>query len=144
MFSISISPVAARNEPFLKMTGSMSFQVSVPRSVGTARIRQPENTAVVAISQSRMCERDSQITSCPGFVSSRMAIWFPIVPVGTNSPASRPKISAARFSSRLTVGSSPYTSSPTSAAAIAARISGVGRVTVSDRKSINLSCVHLF
>ena len=37
---------------------------------------------------------------------------------------------------RFTVGSSPYTSSPTSAAAIAIRISGVGRVTVSDRKSI--------
>ena len=37
--------------------------------------------------------------------------------------------------SRLTVGSSPYASSPTSASAIARRISGVGVVTVSDRRS---------
>ena len=83
-----------------------------------------------------MCARASHTISCPGCVSSRSAIWFPMVPVGTNSPASRPKISAARRSSRFTVGSSPYTSSPTSAAAIAIRISGVGRVTVSDRRSI--------
>jgi len=33
-----------------------------------------ENTAVVAISQSRMCARDSAITSWPGCVSSRIAI----------------------------------------------------------------------
>src|SRR5580700_2338774 len=56
-------------------------------------------------------------------------------PVGTNKAASFPKISAARFSNRFTVGSSPYTSSPTSASAIARRISTVGRVTVSLRKS---------
>src|SRR5580704_1743777 len=56
-------------------------------------------------------------------------------PVGTNKAASFPKISAARRSSRLTVGSSPYTSSPTTASAIARRISAVGRVTVSLRKS---------
>jgi predicted nicotinamide N-methyase len=36
----------------------------------------------------------------------------------------------------LTVGSSPYWSSPTAAAAIAARIAAVGRVTVSERRSI--------
>jgi hypothetical protein len=40
--------------------------------------------------------------------------------------------------SRLIVGSSPYWSSPTGAAAIAARISGVGRVTVSERRSIGV------
>src|SRR5437868_13425845 len=50
--------------------------------------------------------------------------------------ASFSKISAARSCKRLTVGSSPYTSSPTSAAAIARRISGVGFVTVSDLRSI--------
>ena len=37
---------------------------------------------------------------------------------------------------RRTVGSSPYTSSPTSAEAIAARMASVGRVTVSLRRSI--------
>src|SRR6266702_3140845 len=62
-----------------------------------------------------------------------MQIRFPMHPVGTNSAASFPKISAARRSKRLTVGSSPYTSSPTSASAMARRISAVGRVTVSLR-----------
>ena len=54
----------------------------------------------------------------------------------TNRPASLPSSSAARSSSALTVGSSPKTSSPTSASAMARRISGVGRVTVSERRSI--------
>jgi hypothetical protein len=64
-----------------------------------------------------------------------MAIWLAIVPDGVNSAASCPNSAAVSASSRMTVGSSPNTSSPTSAAAIAARISGVGRVTVSDRRS---------
>src|SRR5208337_1694833 len=136
VFSISISPVGARNGPTGVMADSMCFHVRMPPSAGTARIRQPEKTAVVAISKSRMWARDSAITSCPGCVSKRIAIWLPMVPVGTNSAASRPNTSAARRSSRLTVGSSPYTSSPTSAAAMAARISGVGRVTVSERRSM--------
>jgi hypothetical protein len=36
-----------------------------------------------------------------------MAIWLPMVPLGTKMAASRAKISAARCSSRLMVGSSP-------------------------------------
>ncbi len=44
--------------------------------------------------------------------------------------------SAARSCSSLTVGSSRICSSPTSAAAIAARMPAVGRVTVSERRSI--------
>ena len=36
-----------------------------------------------------------------------MAMALPIVPEGTKSAASMPRISAARASSRLTVGSSP-------------------------------------
>ena len=63
---------------------------------------------------------------------------LPIVPLDTNSPASLPSSSAARASSALTVGSSPNTSSPTSAEAIARRISSVGWVTVSERRSINV------
>ena len=59
-----------------------------------------------------------------------------IVPEATNSPASLPSSSAARSSSALTVGSSPQTSSPTSAAAIARRIAAVGFVTVSERRSM--------
>src|SRR5919106_515001 len=43
-----------------------------------------------------------------------------------------------RSSSRLTVGSSPKTSSPSSADAIAWRMPGPGRVTVSERRSMIL------
>src|SRR5262249_28772705 len=59
-----------------------------------------------------------------------------IVPDGTNSAASLPSRSATRSCRRLTVGSSCITSSPTSAAAMAARMPGVGRVTVSLRRSM--------
>src|SRR5438067_1893297 len=58
-----------------------------------------------------------------------------MVPDGTYRAASMPTRSANASCSALTVGSSPYTSSPTSASAIARRISGVGRVTVSERRS---------
>ncbi len=56
-------------------------------------------------------------------------------PVGTHSPASWPSRSATRCSRRSMVGSRSSTSSPTSAAAMAMRISGPGQVTVSERKS---------
>src|SRR6266850_516636 len=57
------------------------------------------------------------------------------VPEGKKSASSKPKISAARACSRFTVGSSPKTSSPSSASSIARRMAGVGRVTVSERRS---------
>ena len=63
------------------------------------------------------------------------AMRLPIVPLGTNTAASFPKISAMRRSNASTVGSSPKTSSPTSASAIALRMRAVGFVTVSDRRS---------
>ena len=59
-----------------------------------------------------------------------------MVPLVTNRPASLPSSSAARASRAMTVGSSSKTSSPTSAAAMACRISGVGCVTVSERRSM--------
>lgn len=68
-------------------------------------------------------------------VNSQMEIRFPIVPVGTNNAASFSSRSAANVCSLLTVGSSPYTSSPTGASMIAMIISAVGFVTVSDRMS---------
>ena len=58
------------------------------------------------------------------------------MPLETSSPASLPSSSAERSSSARTVGSSPKTSSPTSASAIARRMAGEGRVTVSERRSI--------
>ncbi|MNT97103.1 hypothetical protein D3C72_2393480 [compost metagenome] len=57
------------------------------------------------------------------------------MPEETKIAASLPSMVAIRCSSRLTVGSSPNTSSPTSAAAMAARMPADGRVTVSERKS---------
>ena len=60
---------------------------------------------------------------------------FAMVPEGTNRAASLPSISARRRCRRFTVGSSPKTLSPTSAAAMQALMPGVGRVTVSLRKS---------
>ena len=46
---------------------------------------------------------------------ARTALKLPIVPVGTSRAASLPMILAAYSCSLFTVGSSPYTSSPTSA-----------------------------
>src|SRR4051794_20776186 len=64
-----------------------------------------------------------------------IATRLPWVPLLTNSAASLPSSPAILSCSALTLGSSPKTSSPTSAAAIAARIAVVGRVTVSLRRS---------
>ena len=78
----------------------------------------------------------SAIVSWP---RARWASWatrLPIAPLATNSPASLPRSEAARSSSSMTVGSSPNTSSPTSASAIARRMAGVGLVTVSLRRSM--------
>src|SRR5262249_2625153 len=65
-----------------------------------------------------------------------------MVPDGTNKAASLPRRAATRSWSRWTVGSSSKTSSPTSAACMAARMAGVGLVTVSLRRSIRLSAMR--
>ena len=83
----------------------------------------------------------SSSTSSCGWQWARTATWLDIVPDGTNSPASMPNRSAVRRSSSLTVGSSPKTSSPTAAAVMAASMPGVGRVTVSLRRSIGVVMV---
>src|SRR3989440_11739505 len=62
-----------------------------------------------------------------------------MVPEATKTAASLPSRAAAIASRRWTVGSSPQTSSPTSARAMASRISGVGSVSVSERRS-TMSC----
>ena len=63
---------------------------------------------------------------------SRKPIALHIVPEGRKTAASKPSSSATRSHSALTVGSPKCCSSPTSASAIALRISGVGRVWVSE------------
>src|SRR5438270_13988640 len=62
---------------------------------------------------------------------------LPIVPLGTKVAASLPIREAATSRSRFVVGSSPNTSSPSVDSTIARRISGVGMVTVSERRSMN-------
>ncbi len=54
-----------------------------------------------------------------------------------------PASAATRRSSSATVGSSPNTSSPTAAAAMARRIAGVGRETVSLRRSTGAGGVDM-
>src|SRR5215475_15038508 len=63
-----------------------------------------------------------------------------MVPEGTYSAASFPSNWAVTSCKRLTQGSSPKTSSPTSASAMARRMPGEGLVTVSLRRSIMLMC----
>lgn len=63
------------------------------------------------------------------------AVFVPTA-VGTKTAASLPSRSATAASNLFTVGSSAYTSSPTTAFTIASLIDGVGFVTVSLRKSI--------
>jgi hypothetical protein len=57
------------------------------------------------------------------------------VPVGMKSAASKPSMAAILSCSAFTLGSVPKTSSPRGAVAIAARMQGVGWVTVSLRRS---------
>src|SRR5918999_4202662 len=78
------------------------------------------------------------ISSSPGSASTRRAISFAIVAVGTKTASSWPSVRAMRSSRRLTVGSSRSCSSPTSAAAIASRIPAVGCVSVSERRLITV------
>ena len=97
-------------------------------------------TPLVAAAAPVSCQRTwasrGTRTSSPGRVNVRIATWLAIVPVGNHSAASWPSIAATRSWSRLIEGSSPNWSSPTSARAIASRIAGVGRVTVSERRSM--------
>src|SRR5213082_2800527 len=82
-----------------------------------------------------MCESRSSTTSWPACVWATSETRLPMVPEATKTAPSLPRREAAIASSRWTVGSSPHTSSPTSARAIASRIAGVGRVSVSERRS---------
>src|SRR5680860_611182 len=64
-----------------------------------------------------------------------------MTPEATKSAASFPRSAATRSWRRLMVGSSTYTSSPTSASAMARRMPAEGRVTVSLRRSMGASLV---
>ena len=88
-------------------SGSIKSQVSIPSGAVVVRGMHPAMADMEASSYWLTCARCSQITSIPGCVHVLMAMRLPIEPLGTNSAASQPKISAARSCKRLTVGSSP-------------------------------------
>src|SRR5215471_9061864 len=98
----------------------------------------PPSAAAPAPSDRNRWESASVITSRPDGARASTASRLPIVPVATNTAACLPIRSAARASRRLMLGSSPKTSSPSSASAIARRMSGPGMVSVSDRRSTGL------
>ena len=77
--------------------------------------------------------------SSPAPHATRIASWFAMVPLGTNTAASLPKRAAIIASKRATVGSSPRTSSPSGAERIASHIAAQGWVTVSERRSTECS-----
>src|ERR687895_1473361 len=95
----------------------------------------PEREAALFFSTVITWAVASAITSWPAWTKVRSAVWLAMVPVTVYRAASFPVSSAARSWRRLTVGSSPNQSSPTSASAMALRMAGDGLVTVSDRRS---------
>src|SRR5690349_8220987 len=95
----------------------------------------PDSTAAAPISARRTCASESATSSSPWATCSRRHSWLAIDPVGAKSASSCPSSSATRCSSRRTVGSSPKTSSPTGASAMARRIAAVGWVRVSESRS---------
>ena len=88
------------------------------------------------ISLRMMCESPSSSTSPPRPVWASSATRFDIVPLAMKIAASLPSLSAAACSRRRTVGSPSRKSSPSAAPPIASRISSVGSVMVSLRRSI--------
>ena len=120
-----------------RMAPSIAFTSIVPSaSVVSCLGCAPMSVASPPCSYCTMCDRSPQMYSEPRTSQcTPTATRFPIVPLGTKTAASFPKTRAIVSSSLCTVGSSPKTSSPTSARAIASRIFCVGRVTVSLRRS---------
>src|SRR3990172_3597776 len=83
-----------------------------------------------------MCALSPTIASVPRGQCTRVAMRLLCVPLGVRSAASFPSIFAAISCNWLTLGSSPNTSSPSSADAMASRMSAEGSVTVSLLRSI--------
>src|SRR3990172_1678512 len=121
-----------------RRTTSTSFGSRPPssalRTVRTWTLPRPEAEPA---SLSRMCERLPTMISSPRpLVCVSIATRLLMVPEAQKRAASLPRLSAAISSRWGTVGSSPRTSSPTSARYIASRIARVGWVTVSLRRSM--------
>src|SRR3954447_20279447 len=118
-----------------RIAASSASAVNMLASPSTIVITAPETAAGAPPSKRSGCvSRPSRISSPPGRMCRRIAISLHIVPEGRKTAASWPSSAATRSSSAMTVGSSRRCSSPTSARAIASRISGVGRVWVSEKR----------
>ncbi len=132
VFSIETS----RERGALRLLGSRRAAftcspVNTPFGPSIARIMTPELAAGPPVSALMMWAVRSAITSSPSRQWTRMAIWLAMVPLGRKTASSLPRSSQTRSRSRLTVGSSIFCSSPTSASAMAFRMPGEGLVLVS-------------
>ncbi len=78
-----------------------------------------------------MWELASAMASVPRSAAASTALRLDMVPVGMKTASSWPRMLAPSRSRSFTVGSVWYTSSPSSACAIASIIAGVGSVDVS-------------
>ena len=129
------------------LIGSCMSRGSRKASFSSARSQLPSGRSAICLTDVPTttawpaCSSETMWVVAPAMVSWPRPRWpswdtrLPIVPLATNSAASLPSSSAARSSRALTVGSSPKTSSPSSASYMALRIAGVGCVTVSLRRS---------
>src|ERR1051326_2281422 len=97
----------------------------------------PLSAAGPPASAMTMCAVSSQITSSPGRQCTWIAISLHIVPEGRNTALSLPKSSATISQSLMTVGSWSFCSSPTAAAIMNRRISAVGLVLLSLKRSMS-------
>ena len=107
-----------------------------PSVLGRSGTRCPRGWPRSRPRSSRRATSRSATTKCPARVCS---VHGDLVPHGAGGHVQGVLLAddLGRGScSRFTVGSSPYQSSPTSAAAIAARMASDGLVTVSERRSI--------
>jgi hypothetical protein len=115
------------------IAASSAVAVNIPAAPSTSVITAPESCAGPPASAISGCvSRPRKSCSPPGRTCSRIAISLHIVPLGRKTAASWPSSSATRSSSAIVVGSCLSCSSPTSAAAIAARMAAVGCVWVSE------------
>ncbi len=91
----------------------------------------PQITAEPPASAMRGCAVRSRRMRSPGRQWAAKEIWLHIVPEGRKTAASLPSSSQVIRWSSVVVGSSPFCSSPTSAAHMNWRISREGRLAVS-------------
>src|SRR3990170_1202054 len=127
----------------LPMASSACVEVKTPLGVSIPIRETPVTCDIPGSSRRAMWEEQEARIRSFGRVQAATATRFPIVPDGTNRAASFAKREAESSSSAQTVGSSPRRESPTLARAIALRIPGVGRVTVSERRSTGSGMTRL-